>query len=110
LRPTVWIALCRHLLSLVLCCVAVLGLHVGLAAFTDVDHAFLRVANAAVTGATIHRNHVRRHRRRAVTVLPAGCRKVVRRRVTYYRCGSIYYRPYYQGTTVVYVVESPEDE
>jgi hypothetical protein len=33
---------------------------------------------------------------------------VVTREVTYHHCGGTYYRPYYQGTEVVYVVvEAP---
>jgi hypothetical protein len=39
-----------------------------------------------------------------VATLPHGCRTITPYGVTYYHCGSVYYRPYYQGTTVVYVV------
>lgn len=42
-----------------------------------------------------------------VTVLPSGCTKVIKRGVAYYHCGGVYYRPYYEGNTVVYVVEEP---
>ncbi len=35
-----------------------------------------------------------------VATLPHGCTTVV----TYHHCGAVYYRPYYQGTTLVYVV------
>ena len=57
----------------------------------------------------------RRRRRRRVTrgmrltSLPYGCSvRRVRAGVTYYYCGSIWYQPVYQGTTVVYVVETIE--
>jgi hypothetical protein len=42
-----------------------------------------------------------------VYTLPAGCTKVVRGAVSYHHCGGVYYRPYYEGNTVVYVVEEP---
>ncbi|MBW1788431.1 MAG: hypothetical protein JRK53_17715 [Deltaproteobacteria bacterium] len=62
----------------------------------------------------------RRTRRRTVVVtaavigsrhyaLPSGCPKVIHGGVTYYSCGGCYYKPYYEGTQVVYVVvEEPE--
>jgi hypothetical protein len=58
------------------------------------------------------RRTVRRSTRvaRRITTLPAGCTTVRRRGAVYHRCGSVYYRPYYEGTTVVYVEEEPEDE
>jgi hypothetical protein len=43
-----------------------------------------------------------------VTTLPGGCVGAAYGAVTYQRCGSVYYRPYYQGETVVYVQEAPE--
>jgi len=47
--------------------------------------------------------HVNRHYR-----LPVGCiTTVVLGGINYYRCGGVYYRPYYEGTTVVYVVHTP---
>lgn len=40
--------------------------------------------------------------------LPAGCATVYTLRgVTYYQCGGAYYRPYFEGNSVVYVVENP---
>lgn len=39
-----------------------------------------------------------------VATLPRGCTTVVTYGVTYHHCGAVYYRPYYQGTTLVYVV------
>lgn len=61
------------------------------------------------------RRRTRRRRRRRVTrgmrlsYLPYGC-TVTRRRsgVTFYYCGGIWYRPAYQGTTVVYIVDEIE--
>ena len=57
------------------------------------------------------RRRRRRHRRRVyrglrVSALPYGCRVTrVRAGRTYYYCGGIWYRPVYQGTTVVYIVD-----
>ena len=39
-----------------------------------------------------------------VNVLPAGCTSLRVSNISYYRCGTYYYQPYYEGTTVVYVV------
>ena len=42
--------------------------------------------------------------------LPYGCQVTrVRAGVTYYHCGGIWYRPSYQGTTIVYIVEDIDD-
>jgi hypothetical protein len=61
--------------------------------------------------AGVHRRGRRRRRRRVylnmrLTWLPYGC-SVTRLRdgVTYYYCSGIWYRPVYQGTTVIYIVE-----
>ncbi len=57
------------------------------------------------------RRRRRRHRRRVyrglrVSTLPYGCRVTrVRAGRTYYYCSGIWYRPVYQGTTVVYIVD-----
>jgi hypothetical protein len=61
-----------------------------------------------------HRHDVRRTRRAvAVTTLAVGtiarslprdCSVVVHRGVTYHSCGSTWYQPRYEGTTIVYVV------
>ena len=64
--------------------------------------------------AGVNRRHRRRRRRRVyrnmrLTSLPYGCTVTrVRGGRTYYYCGGIWYRPVYQGTTVVYVVETIE--
>ncbi len=61
--------------------------------------------------AGVRRRHRRRRRRRVyrsqrLYALPYGC-SVTRLRggVTYYDCSGIWYRPAYQGTTVIYIVE-----
>ncbi len=65
-----------------------------------------------------HHDDVRRARRgRAITravvgtrvrTLPRSCTTVVTRDITYHECSGVYYRPYYEGTKVVYVVvEAP---
>lgn len=44
----------------------------------------------------------------AAATMPSSCTTVVANNVTYRRCSNTYYRPYYQGDTVVYkVVASP---
>lgn len=58
------------------------------------------------------RRHVRRHHHHRighrVTILPAGCTTVITDEITYHHCSGYYYRPYYEGDTVVYViVEAP---
>ncbi len=64
----------------------------------------------SVAGA--HRRTKKRTARRVATgtrvhTLPAGCTTVIKRSVKYKSCGGVYYRPYYEGNTVVYVVENP---
>lgn len=64
--------------------------------------------------AGVRRRHRRRHRRRirrhmVLYSLPYGCHVTrIRGGVTFYYCGGIWYRPAYQGTTVVYIVEEIE--
>ena len=61
--------------------------------------------------AGVRRRHRRRRRRRIyrnqrLTSLPYGCYVTrVRHGTTYYYCSGIWYRPAYQGTTVIYIVE-----
>ncbi len=69
-----------------------------------------RPASPNSLGGTRRRTRRRRHRRvrrgMRLTSLPYGCSVTrIRGGVTYYYCGSIWYRPAYQGTTVVYIVE-----
>jgi len=62
--------------------------------------------------AGVRRRTRRRTRRRmyvgmSMSTLPYGCvSPVMRAGINYYYCGGIYYRPVYQGTTVVYIVDS----
>jgi len=61
--------------------------------------------------AGVNRRRRRRRQRRVyrnmrLTSLPYGCSVTrIRGGVTYYYCSGIWYRPAYQGTTIVYVVE-----
>ncbi len=61
--------------------------------------------------AGVHRRTRRRRRRRVyrnmrLTSLPYGCSVTrIRGGVTYYYCSGIWYRPTYQGTTIIYIVE-----
>ena len=61
---------------------------------------------AGVRRRTRRRRRRRVHRNMRVSSLPYGC-SVTRRRggTTYYYCNGIWYRPVYQGTTVVYIVD-----
>ena len=42
-----------------------------------------------------------------VPALPGGCATVQINGITYHQCSGVYYRPYYQGTTLVYQVSKP---
>ncbi len=58
---------------------------------------------------TRRRTRRRIHRNMTLYSLPYGCNVTrVRGGVSYYYCGGIWYRPAYQGTTVIYVVETIE--
>lgn len=75
-----------------------------------------RVGRPATPGsvAGVRRRTRRRTRRRVyrhmtLYSLPYGCSVTrVRGGVSYYYCGGIWYRPAYQGTTVIYIVEDIE--
>jgi len=56
-------------------------------------------------GAVHHNRHHRRVvRRRRLTRLPSGCRTIYSGGVLFHHCGTVYYQPYYEGSSVVYVV------
>ena len=89
-------------------------LTVGTSALSVGPLALARIGRPATPGsvAGVRRRTRRRTRRRVVVgmslvSLPYGCASTVMRAgVNYYYCGGIYYQPVYQGTTVVYVVNS----
>lgn len=91
-------------------------LAVGVVAIPLSNLAEARVGRPATPGSVAGvRRRTRRRTRRRVAVgmsmysLPYGCRTtLIRGGVKYYYCGGIYYRPSYQGTTVVYVVQEIE--
>jgi hypothetical protein len=61
---------------------------------------------AGVRRRTRRRTRRRVHRNMRLNSLPYGCNVTrVRGGTTYYYCGGIWYRPVYQGTTVVYIVD-----
>lgn len=55
------------------------------------------------------RHHYQHHHRRIavgsyVAVMPSYCSSVRRHGSRYYICDNVYYRPYYEGNDVVYIV------
>jgi hypothetical protein len=42
-----------------------------------------------------------------VPALPGGCGTTQVNGITYHQCSGVYYRPYYQGSTLVYQVSQP---
>lgn len=90
------------------------GLAVGAGALTASTLAIARIGRPATPASVAGvRRRTRRRTRRRVAVgmsmayLPYGCANtIVRGGINYYYCGGIYYRPSYQGTNVVYVVDS----
>ncbi len=83
---------------------AVTGL--SLAAHAKVGRRASPNSVAGVNRRTRRRRQRRVYRNMRLTSLPYGCSVTrVRGGVTYYYCSGIWYRPAYQGTTVVYVVE-----
>ena len=91
-------------------------LAVGVAAVPLSNLAEARVGRPAspVSVAGVRRRTRRRTRRRVyrnmtLHSLPYGCNVTrVRGGITYHYCGGIWYRPSFQGTTVVYVVSDIE--
>ena len=91
-------------------------LAVGIVAIPLSNLVDARVGRPATPGsvAGVRRRTRRRTRRRVyrnmtLYSLPYGCGATrVRGGVSYYYCGGIWYRPAYQGTTVVYIVEDIE--
>lgn len=106
------------ILTLSLSTVSLVGVLTLLAGTTVVEFAPVRDAQARVgrpaspgsvagvarrtTRRTARRHHTYRYHH--ITVLPAGCTKVVKLNVIYYHCGGVYYQPQYQGSDLVYVV------
>jgi hypothetical protein len=94
-----------------------IGLVISLPESNDLSTLFVKDAEAVVgrpatpmSYAGVARRTSRRVTRRhiaygtRVTVLPVGYAPVVVRGVTYYAYEGVYYKPYYEGNTVVYVV------
>jgi hypothetical protein len=64
------------------------------------------VARSTTVGtATIGGQQVEYYTRLPKTI--GNCMELVSRQVTYYNCDGTYYRPYYLGNRVVYVIERP---
>ena len=95
---------------------SVATLAVGVVAIPLASLVEARVGRPATPGsvAGVRRRTRRRTRRRVyrnmtLYSLPYGCSTTrMRAGVNYYYCGGIWYRPAYQGTTVIYVVEDIE--
>ena len=77
-----------------------IGLELG--SIIEEDEARVGRPGSPTSVAGVSRRTTRRRARRRVTVLPAGCTTVVTRGVTYHYCGTVYYRPYYEGNALVY--------
>lgn len=95
---------------------SVATLAVGVVAIPLASLVEARVGRPATPGsvAGVRRRTRRRTRRRVyrnmtLYSLPYGCStNRMRAGVNYYYCGGIWYRPAYQGTTVIYIVEDIE--
>ena len=93
---------------------SVATLAVGLVAIPLASLVEARVGRPATPGsvAGVRRRTRRRTRRRVyrgmtLYSLPYGCSTTrLHGGVNYYYCGGIWYRPAYQGTTVIYIVET----
>ena len=88
---------------------------VGISAVSVSTLALARIGRPLSPGSvTGVRRRTRRRTRRRVAVgmtlysLPYACAPRLRGGINYYYCGGIWYRPAYQGTTVVYVVDTVE--
>jgi len=93
---------------------SVATLAVGVVAIPLASLVEARVGRPATPGSVAGvRRRTRRRTRRRVAVgmslysLPYGCTTTrMRGGVNYHYCGGIWYRPAYQGTTVVYIVDT----
>jgi hypothetical protein len=88
--------------------------------FADVSSVYARGRGGFHGGGGVSHNRHDHHRRHPVAVglavgaaiaigtrvatLPHGCSSMMVGNVMYQSCGGTYYKPYYQGTTVVYEV------
>ncbi len=88
---------------------AVLLLAAPTASFAKRGHPASPKSVGGVRRRTRRRTRRRVRRGMRLSYLPYGC-NVTRRRgsITYYYCGGIWYKPVYQGTTVVYIVDEIE--
>ena len=108
--PRTWIRFAALLLPLVAVDFSTVQLPI-LVALNTAEAKVGRPASPTSVGGVKRRTRRRTARRVAVGTrvnsLPSGCTTVVKRGVNYHYCGGVHYRPYYQGNTVVYVVEEP---
>jgi hypothetical protein len=97
---------------------SLVSLAVGAAAISTSGAALARIGRPLSPGSIggVRRRTRRRTRRRvrrrmavgmSMATLPYGCvNTMMRGGTSYYYCAGIWYRPTYQGTTVVYVVDT----
>lgn len=108
--PRAWIFFAALLLPLVAVDFSTVQLPI-LVALNTAEAKVGRPASPTSVGGVKRRTRRRTARRVSagtrVYVLPSGCTTVVKRGVNYHYCGGVYYRPYYEGNTVIYVVEEP---
>ena len=101
----------RELLKSMLVVSATSGLSLfGVSAMARVGRPASPTSVAGVRRRTRRRTRRRIRRHQTLYSLPYGCNTVrMRAGVKYYYCGGIWYRPAYQGTTVVYIVDDIDE-
>ena len=94
--------------------VILLGLLIGSIGPPSIGNVFIKDAGAefgrpaipdsvaGVARSTTQRRHIAVGTR--IETLPPGCTIVFRYNMQYHRCGEVYYRPHYEGNTLVFVV------
>lgn len=91
------------------CLLGAATLGIGVVAEARVGRPATPASVAGVRRRTRRRTRRRVYRNMTLYSLPYGCATTrMRAGVSYYYCGGIWYKPAYQGTTVVYIVEEIE--
>lgn len=92
--------------SLLVVGTAIAATSANVPAIARIGHPVSPNSVAGVRRRTRRRTRRRVRRRMTLYSLPVGCTTIrYRASVKYYHCGGIWYRPAYQGTTLVYIVD-----